>query len=147
MMHGMTWPNFVRRMLALIAGAVFIYAGVVKLIDPLQFASDISKYQILTWPVAVRLAFYLPWLEVLCGLALVFHRLFAGALVLIIGLLLVFIGATLAAKVRGIDVACGCFGSATGDLGFAWHLVLDLALLGSLLLLWFWPPRSVSPSP
>lgn len=146
-MREMTWSNFVRRGLALLAGAVFIYAGAVKLIDPLQFASDISRYQILSWPIALRLAFYLPWLEVLCGLALVFHRLLAGALFLTIGLMLVFSGATLAAKVRGIDVTCGCFGSVTGNLSFTWHLVLDLALLGSLVLLWFWRPRSVSPSP
>ena len=73
------WPAIVRRTLGL-AGGVFVYAGGLKLLDPPRFASDIGNYQILPWPVAVRLAFYLPWLEVLCGLALIFHRLFARGL-------------------------------------------------------------------
>lgn len=137
--RGWVWPLFVRRALAVVAGAVFIYAGAVKLVDPLPFASDIANYQILSWPIAVRLAFYLPWLELLCGLALVFHRLFSGALFLTIGLMFVFIGATVAAKVRGIDAACGCFGSASGNLSFTWHLVLDLVLLAILVVLWLAP--------
>ena len=107
-------PAIVRRILAFAVGAVFVYTGGLKLVDPVGFASDITNYQILPWPVAVRLAFYLPWLEVLCGLALIFHRLFEGALFLTGGLLLVFIAATVIAKARGIDVACGCFGSAGG---------------------------------
>ncbi|MGB8340050.1 MAG: MauE/DoxX family redox-associated membrane protein [Chthoniobacterales bacterium] len=138
------WLVIVRRTFAVLAGAVFVYAGVLKLLDPLRFASDISNYQILPWSVAVRLAFYLPWLEVLCGLALIFQRLFTGALFLTSGLMLIFIGATVSAKARGIDVACGCFGSASGNLSFSWHLVLDVCLLGVLVLLWFWP--SLSPS-
>ena len=138
------WPAIVRRTLAVLAGAVFVYAGGLKLLDPLRFASDIGNYQILPWSVAVRLAFYLPWLEVLCGLALIFHRLFTGALFLTAGLLLIFIGATISAKMRGIDVACGCFGSVSGNLSFSWHLVLDFGLLGVLALLWFWPALSPS---
>ncbi len=135
-------PAIVRRTLAVVVGAVFIYAGAIKLIDPLSFASDITNYQILPWSIAVRLAFYLPWLEVLCGLALIFHRLFAGALFLTGALMLIFIGATVSAKARGIDVACGCFGSVSANLSFSWHLLLDLGLLGLLILLWFWrgPP-------
>lgn len=136
------WPTIVRRMLAFAAGAVFVYAGGLKLLDPVGFASDISNYQILPWAVAAGLAFYLPWLEVFCGLALIFHRLFDGALFLTAGLMFVFIAATISAKVRGIDVACGCFGSASSGLSFTWHLLLDLGLLGILIALWFWPrPR------
>ena len=135
-------PAIVRRILAFAVGAVFVYTGGLKLVDPVGFASDITNYQILPWPVAVRLAFYLPWLEVLCGLALIFHRLFEGALFLTGGLLLVFIAATVIAKARGIDVACGCFGSASSGLSFTWHLLLDLGLLGILIALWFWPGQT-----
>jgi hypothetical protein len=138
----LAWPTIVRRTLAFAAGTVFVYAGGLKLLDPVGFASDISNYQILPWPVAVRLAFYLPWLEVLCGLALIFHRLFDGALFLTGGLMLLFIAATISAKARGIDVACGCFGSASTGLSFTWHLLLDIGLLGILIALWLWPrPR------
>lgn len=125
------------RVLAILAGAAFIYAGVAKLVDPLRFASDIANYDIVPWSVAIRVAFYLPWLELICGLALVFQRLFAGALSLTIGLMLIFIGASAITKARGIDVSCGCFGSISGNLSFTWHLVLDFVLLAILIVLWF----------
>jgi hypothetical protein len=135
---GARWPLFVRRGLALLVGAVFVYAGTIKLLDPLRFAADITNYEIVPWSLAIRLAFYLPWLEVLCGLALIFQRLFSGALLVTGTLMLVFLGATISLKARGLDVNCGCFGTVV-NLGFGGHLVLDLALLGVLALLWCWP--------
>jgi uncharacterized membrane protein YphA (DoxX/SURF4 family) len=132
------WPQVVRRILAFVAGAIFVYAGVIKLFDPLRFASDITNYQILPWSGAARLAFFLPWLELWCGLALIFHRLFRGAVVLAVAMMFIFIGASIVAKMRGIDVSCGCFGSASSNLSFTSHLVLDFCLLAVLLILWFW---------
>lgn len=134
-----SWTWFVRGALAVLVGLIFVYAGAVKVWDPLTFATDISNYQILPWPISIRIAFYLPWLEVLCGLGLIFHRLFAGALFLTGGLMLVFVAATISARARGINVDCGCFGSVSGNLSFSWHLLLDFGLLGILVLLWFWP--------
>ena len=133
---GLTQRTLVFRLLAILVGALFIYAGAVKLVDPLRFASDITHYDIVPWSVAVRLAFYLPWLELLCGLALVFYRLFSGALALTISLMVIFIGASVITKARGIDVSCGCFGSISGNLSFTWHLVLDFVLLATLVVLW-----------
>ncbi len=128
---------FVRRFLALVAGAVFVYAGVLKVRDPLEFANDINNYHLLPWTVGVRLAFYLPWLEILAGLALIFHRLFSGALAITGALMLGFIAATIWAKVQGINVACGCFGAASSNLTFTSHLVLNGFILAVLLVLWF----------
>jgi putative oxidoreductase len=131
------WRLLVRRTLAVLAGAVFVYAGILKARDPVQFASAINNYQMIPWAVGVRFAFYLPWLEILCGLALIVHRLVAGALAITIGLMLVFVGATLWARAHGIDVACGCFGSASSNLTLTWHLVLDGCILAALIFLWF----------
>ncbi|MEO6970697.1 MAG: MauE/DoxX family redox-associated membrane protein [Chthoniobacterales bacterium] len=125
-----------QRIVAIIVGAVFIYAGILKLRDPLRFASDINNYQMIPWSVGVRFAFYLPWLELLCGLALVFHRLFSGAVAITIALLLAFIGATAWARIHGIDVSCGCFGSAGTNLSLTWHLVILAVLLLASIYLW-----------
>jgi len=138
------WAFLVRRGLAVLAGAVFLYAGIAKVADPLHFASDINNYQIIPWTIGVRLAFYLPWLEIICGLALIFHRLFSGAVVITSALMLVFIGATVAAKARGIDVACGCFGSASSSLTLTWHLVLNGCILAALIILWLTPDRATA---
>jgi uncharacterized membrane protein YphA (DoxX/SURF4 family) len=134
--RGFSLGLVVRRVLGLMAGLMFIYAGAVKLIDPPRFASDINNYQIIPWSLGVLLAFYLPWLELLCGLALIFHRLLAGALAITTALMVVFIGATIAAKARGIDVACGCFGNASSNLTLTWHLTLDAGILATLIFLW-----------
>ncbi len=128
--------NRLWRAVAILVGAVFVYTGAIKVADPIGFAGDIENYHILPWPLGLGLAFYLPWLEMFCGLALVVRRLHAGALTTLIALNLIFIGATLAAKLRGIDISCGCFGRASRNLSFGWHLTLDLAILAALVLLW-----------
>lgn len=132
--------RIVRLILALLVGVLFVYAGALKIMDPLRFASDISNYAILSWSLGIRLALYLPWLEVVLGLALIFQRLFAGAIVLTGGLVLVFVGATVWARAHGIDVSCGCFGTASSNLTLTWHLVLNAALLVALCALWFLRP-------
>ncbi|MBA3273397.1 MAG: DoxX family protein [Chthoniobacterales bacterium] len=130
--------TYIRYALAAAIAAVFIYAGVLKVGDPVAFGRDISNFHILPWWIGTRMAFYLPWLEIICGIALFVPRLRIGAVAILTALTAVFIGATIAARVRGIDVNCGCFGSASKDLTFGWHLAIDFAILGALLLLWRW---------
>ena len=125
------------RVVDLIIGGIFVYAGVLKILDPVQFANDIDNYKTLPWFASVRLAFYLPWLEILCGLALVFRFLYSGGLSILTGLIVIFVGATVAAKVRGLDITCGCFGHASQHWSFIQHLAIDLAILAALIALWF----------
>jgi putative oxidoreductase len=127
--------NIIRRIVDLIIGGVFIYAGVIKALDPIGFANDIDNYKILPWAIGVRLAFYLPWLEILCGLALIAQRLYLGGLSILTALISIFIVATVAAKVRGLDITCGCFGHASKDWSFTSHLAVDLLLLSAVLFL------------
>lgn len=128
--------NWLGRGFDFIIGAIFIYAGVLKVMGPVGFANDIENYHLVPWSVGVRLAFYLPWLEILCGLALITRRLYGGAVVILIVLVVAFIGASMIAKARGIDITCGCFGSVSDNLSFGWHLALDFAILAALLMLW-----------
>jgi len=136
--------NFVWRILGWLVGGVFIFAGLTKIVgfqpfhwlDPMEFARDIDNYKMLPWTISVGLALYLPWLEVICGLALIFRRWYSGALAILFALLLVFIGASIVAKTRGIDVSCGCFGHLSNQLSFAWHLALDFAIVAAVAALW-----------
>jgi len=128
--------------LAFLIAAAFLYAGALKAWEPIKFAQDIQNYRILSWPIGMGLAFYLPWLEIVCALGLLTRWLRTGAAALLTLLMLVFITVTIAAKARGINLDCGCFGSATRNLPFAWHLVIDFALLGGLLLLVRSPRRN-----
>src|SRR6266571_2089234 len=158
--------SFVWRTVDLIVGAVFILAAFTKLFDiphldlhqfrpgdlvafllgflqqlrfadPMAFAGDIDNYKILPWTISIALAFYLPWLEIFCGLALILRRLYLGGLSILTALVAVFIVATIAARIRGIDFTCGCFGHASKNWSFTSHLALDLAILAALLALYF----------
>ncbi len=123
------------RIVDLVVGGIFIYAGVIKALDPVQFANDIDNYKTLPWFVSVRLAFYLPWLEIFCGLAVIFRFLYRGGLSTLTALIAVFIGATIAAKMRGLDITCGCFGHATQHWSFPQHMTIDLAIFAALVTL------------
>ena len=120
------------RIVDFIIAAVFIYAGALKALDPVQFAHDIDNYKVLPWTIGVGLAFYLPWLEIFCGLALIFRLFYRGAVSILTGLVAIFLIATVAAKARGLDITCGCFGHASQNWSFPTHLALDLAILAAL---------------
>ena len=115
-----------------IIAAVFIYAGALKALDPVQFAHDIDNYKVLPWAIGVGLAFYLPWLEIFCGVALIFRLFYRGAVSILTALVAIFLIATVAAKARGLDITCGCFGHASQNWSFPAHLALDLAILAGL---------------
>jgi putative oxidoreductase len=129
--------RFLSRILDFVLAGIFIYAGALKALDPVQFATDIDNYKILPWPVSVALAFYLPWLEIFCALGLVFRFLYRGAVSILTASILIFTLATIAAKVRGLDITCGCFGHASQNWSFRAHLITNLAILAGLLLLFF----------
>jgi len=125
-----------KRVIAILIGALFIYAGAVKVIDPAAFMRDIDNYHMLPWSLGVGLGLYLPWLEIFCGLALITRVFYRGGVFIVTALMFVFIVASIVAKTRGLDISCGCFGHASQYLSFSWHLALDFLLLGGLLLLW-----------
>src|SRR4051812_41273514 len=129
--------RFLWRILDFVLAGIFIYAGALKAIDPVQFASDIDNYKLLPWPISVAIAFYLPWLEILCALGLVFRFFYRGALSILTASIVVFTLATIAAKVRGLDITCGCFGHASQHWSFPSHLATNVAILTGLLALLF----------
>jgi hypothetical protein len=93
-------PRKAWRILDFAIGGLFIYAGAVKAFDPIGFANDIDNYKLLPWTISVRLAFFLPWLEMFCGLALITRRLYLGGLLILTALMSVFIGASIVDKAR-----------------------------------------------
>ena len=93
----------------ILLGAIFIYAALLKIIDPVAFAGSVAAYKILPYFASYLTASVLPFLELSCGILLVCgYRVKGGAL--IIGFMnLVFMIALSAAIVRGLDIDCGCF--------------------------------------
>ena len=124
-------------LLRLALGGVFIYAGALKIVDPQNFARDVHHFQLTPWTVSVVVAVYLPWLEVLAGLALIFRRLPLGASLALVIMNAAFLIALSTAWARGLDISCGCFGKEEHNIQthFPQLFLRDAALLAAAITL------------
>jgi len=124
----------VRTQIAL--GAVFVAAALPKLADPPGFAKAIWAYQLAPAWLIHPAALTLPWLELLCGLALCLGRWTRAAAAALAALLLVFAGALSINLARHHPVDCGCFQTQAGPrpaderlADMRWSILRDLGLL------------------
>jgi uncharacterized membrane protein YphA (DoxX/SURF4 family) len=118
-------------------GIVFLGAGVLKGLQPVQTVLGVGAYDLLPPPVALFGATMLPGLEIAVGAALLAGFLTRGATTMAVCLSLVFSVFVVSAWMRGIDVTCGCFGPLSGAAQAGWRTaLLDLLLLAASLFLW-----------
>lgn len=131
--------------LRLAFGGVFIWAGVVKAYDPMKFLDDVRSFELLPDPYAGMVAMFLPWLEIIAGLAVISGVFRRGGFSLLNTSLVVFLAAILISWYRGIDIRCGCFGSSGGATSNYIQLITrDLFLLALGFWLTFDKPRAAS---
>jgi len=107
-MQSKRWNRFVLLLTWLVA-AIFIFAGVSKILDPTTFARDIDNYRLLPYLMVTLIAVILPWLEVFCGVFLIIGKWKKGAAFTLLVLTFIFLIAIGAAVARGLDITCGCF--------------------------------------
>jgi uncharacterized membrane protein YphA (DoxX/SURF4 family) len=116
-------------------GLVFLYAGVIKIIDPVAFAGSLAAYKIMPYALNYLVAAVLPWIEAVCGLLLVIGYRVRAASFIVIAMNMVFIVALGSTIVRGLDVDCGCFRQG-GEKTPAWMAILrDVLFLAAAFLL------------
>lgn len=126
-----------------ILAAVFAAAAVPKILSPHDFAVVVFRYQILPYPLVNLAALFLPWLELLCAVALVAAPRFRdAALALVLAMLIVFTAAIAFNLYRGIDIACGCFTVKPGARHMGWWNLGRNALL--IIAGWLAWPRSAA---
>ena len=90
-------------------GAIFVAASLPKLVDPPSFAHMIYNYRLVPGPFVNAAALFMPWLELLCGVALVLGIWRRPAAAIIGAMLVVFIVAISINLGRDNAVNCGCF--------------------------------------
>jgi uncharacterized membrane protein YphA (DoxX/SURF4 family) len=121
------------RIVRLGLAALFIYAGVTKLLDPKAFAHIVSAYGIVPESILPVVAVGLPLLETVAGIGLLLD--IRGSLAVISGMLGLFIFVLEFGILKNLDVDCGCFGTEElaqrGSLRQA--LYRDLALIGIIV--------------
>ena len=93
----------------IVLGGLFIYAALLKIVDPVAFAGSVAAYRIIPYFASYLTAALLPFLELTCGVLLVSGYRVKGAALIVFCLNLVFMAALASAIVRGLDIDCGCF--------------------------------------
>jgi uncharacterized membrane protein YphA (DoxX/SURF4 family) len=95
----------------LLLGAIFLYAGLPKLMDLAGFAASIQNYALVPEGLIHVFAAFLAGLEVATGAALVTGRSRRGASLAVTGMLVMFTTAIFLAYSQGRSIDCGCFTS------------------------------------
>lgn len=128
-----TWPRATEICARAVLAAVFVWAGVPKLLEPTEFAEAIGNYRIVPDAWAGALAVFLPPLELIVAGALTLGVGKRGAALIAAGMLIVFAVAIGQTVVRGIDIDCGCFGTAQESEASWWGVVRNVALTSCAL--------------
>jgi len=125
------------RVCQVLIGLLFTAAALAKMGDLRSFAMEVHNFRMM--PVAVEhlVAMTLPWIELVAGLALILGLRARSGAMLATALMTVFTLAVLIAMARGLDIECGCFGTAdatrVGVVKFLENAgMLALAAIGSL---------------
>jgi putative oxidoreductase len=94
----------------LFLGGIFVYAGMTKLANPLQFSAAMEGYRIVSPDGVIWFTRIIPWLEITLGMGLwvgLWIRGLAVSAGMLLSLFLLIMGMT---YLRGIEADCGCFG-------------------------------------
>ncbi|HEX8918125.1 MAG TPA: MauE/DoxX family redox-associated membrane protein [Chloroflexota bacterium] len=140
----------------LVVGAIFLLAGIDKVLSPGGFADSVRAFHLLPPALVLPFAFVIPWIELLVAVYLITGYLCRFAAAGTIALLAMFIFALGTALVSGdTNHACGCFGT-SGDanrvlalleggstIGW-WDVIRDLIMIGMTIPLVLYGAGSVS---
>ncbi|MGQ9688268.1 MAG: MauE/DoxX family redox-associated membrane protein [Desulfobaccales bacterium] len=159
----MTWTaagSGLAILLGLVLGAAFFYAGLMKRLDPYQFAEAVLTYDLLPPPWVGLVAAILPWVELTAGFFLTLGylveipgrllqgmglasgaRLVGGikrrsCLLLIVLILAAFLVVLLITMARGLQIDCGC--GLVGERLVGWGAVGEDALMLAVALFLYW---------
>jgi len=115
----------------IVVAGVLLAAAVPKLADPAAFAAKLPNYRLFPDVLVNVVATTAPMLELLAALALLSGRLYRGGVWLSVGLMAMFTALIGSALARGIDLDCGCFGTAVqAEPVGVLDLVRNVVLLG-----------------
>lgn len=134
------WKSWSYAMVRVGLALSFLVAGIIKIQDPMTFAVTIDAFGILPGTLVLPVAVFLPVLEIIGAVALIFD--IRGSLGLITLMILMFIAVLGYGMHMGLDIDCGCYGP--GDLegeayaGIRGALWRDLIMLGCAGTLYLW---------
>jgi uncharacterized membrane protein YphA (DoxX/SURF4 family) len=137
--------DYLHLVIRLIMGSLFIWAGLGKIVAPLDFAASIYNYKLFPEVLIGLTAAIIPWLETLAGVSLILGVRVKGGSLVISVLLLLFISLIAISWVRGLDVECGCFSGVERTVGLL-AIAEDLVMLAGALFVLFFDQVRITPT-
>jgi len=109
----------------IVLGFIFVVASIDKIADPNAFAVSVGYYKLVGSSLSLFIATVLPWVELLCGLGLIFSVKLRGSSLLVLLMLVIFTAGVISGIVRGLDISCGCFTSDPTVDKIGWMKVME----------------------
>ncbi len=125
-----TVKSYTYHLFRLILGGIFIWASFGKIGDPQGFAEVVKNYRVLPLWAVSSFSLILPWVEMLCGTALLTGFLVKGGALIVDALMILFMVTLGINMARGVDISCGCFSNSPDiSRNMVHYLVRDAAYL------------------
>ncbi len=121
--------NLLDWILRLLVGGAFVFAGVLKIVDPAKFASDVANYRLVPHELTNLVAILVPWIEFTTGTFVLAGIWLRAAALVITSLTVLFFAVITLALARGLNIECGCFGTIGGKHIGLVNLAIDSTLL------------------
>ncbi len=113
-----------------ILGVALLLSGIPHLGNPYYFLSSVYAYDLIGPGLGQLVAMVLPILQLLLAACLITRFFRPGAHLIVLPMLLGFAILQTSAKLRGLDIGCGCFGPDEDTIGW-----FSLTIIYSLLTL------------
>ena len=137
--------NYAVLAVSIAVAAVFIYSGIDKLRDPLQFADSTAAFAILPAVFINLLVMGLPPFEIASGVLLLAPRTRRVGALAVAVISVMFFTALASALLRGLTLDCGCFGVGAPSRSRMWiELVVDTVLFAGAMFVYL---RSITRLP
>ncbi len=110
-------------------GLIFVLSGIEKIADPAGFSDAIANYKLIPNFIINFFAISIPWIELVCGILLIFNKNIKENAFIYISLMSIFTIMVLIAVLRGLDIDCGCFGTQNVQAVGITKIIENLALI------------------
>jgi uncharacterized membrane protein YphA (DoxX/SURF4 family) len=99
----------------LVLGILFLWAAFYKLNAPAEFAQSLENYKVFDERISRFIAVFIPFLEVILGIFLIFGIWLKETFILTVLLYIIFDIMIFQAYLRDLDISCGCFSSSSSS--------------------------------
>jgi putative oxidoreductase len=132
-MHIFLSNKYLLLFIRVVLGILFIYSGVMKIIDTNFFVKSLENYKLLPVEALNIFALIIPWLELIIGILLLLGIFVKEGALLGSIMMVIFIVAIIIALSRGLNIECGCFGTADASKIGLLKIIEDFFILSGFL--------------